>query len=673
MIRRKLVVVILLTALVPLVTSLAVGLRVGQENVRAVQEELGHQIPRSVALSAALRLQAVADWLELYAAGAPDRAPAGGWRVRSLSAEEARQLPGALRTAALQGTATLATMDGPAALALFGSGAGPAARVAPEARGRWAVIGQPVTRALEAPTAAYLLAGQPASLLLTGWEDLTRATGSGLGQVRLSLVDPSGEVVASIGSLGGAEVGYTRSVPLAASSQAARESGGLPAGQTGVDALLTGWSVRLEAPPLQGGRLAAMARLTWTGVGVLAVVLALTSWLFAGTLTRPVVALIEAARRIGRGGEYGSALDTVRRFAARRDEIGTLAGAFVAMTEHLQSLIEHTRKAATELVGEVTSLTRGSAELERGINQISETVRQMATTSESQARTAQTVDGQARSAGAAIHQAATVVEEVAHKAEAVAGEARQGLQMSRALTAELERAEAAVRALTEEAGRLGSHSKAIGRVVEAMAAVADQTNLLALNASIEAARAGEHGRGFGVVAEEIRKLAGQAHDSTREIGALLDTVQATIERVVKTTTEAGTRIKEQIEAGARAAAAFDAVGASAVQLSEQAGDVREATRRITDGIEQIVRAVQEFVATTQEAAAAAQEASAMVQEQIESLQRMAASLHSLDRLARSFEAARRGEGPGPSGADSPAPSADLPPPTLRGQAGQASG
>jgi twitching motility protein PilJ len=73
--------------------------------------------------------------------------------------------------------------------------------------------------------------------------------------------------------------------------------------------------------------------------------------------------------------------------------------------------------------------------------------------------------------------------------------------------------------------RLGESSQEIGNIVELISDIAEQTNILALNASIQASMAGEAGRGFAVVADEVQRLAERAANATKQIEALVRTIQ----------------------------------------------------------------------------------------------------------------------------------------------------
>jgi twitching motility protein PilJ len=121
--------------------------------------------------------------------------------------------------------------------------------------------------------------------------------------------------------------------------------------------------------------------------------------------------------------------------------------------------------------------------------------------------------------------------------------------------------------------RLGESSQEIGEITELISDITEQTHVLALNAAIQAAAAGEAGRGFSVVAEEVQRLAERSADATRQIAALVKTIQTDTQDAVA----AMERSTEGVVAGARLS---DSAGAALTQIDQ-------VSRRLAELIEQI--------------------------------------------------------------------------------------
>ncbi|MEJ5268718.1 MAG: methyl-accepting chemotaxis protein [Hydrogenophilus sp.] len=133
--------------------------------------------------------------------------------------------------------------------------------------------------------------------------------------------------------------------------------------------------------------------------------------------------------------------------------------------------------------------------------------------------------------------------------------------------------------------RLGESSQEIGEIVELISDITEQTNVLALNAAIQAAAAGEAGRGFSVVAEEVQRLAERSAEATKQIAAIVRTIQtdthetiaameATTQEVVQgaALSEEARRALDEIATTSRETAAQIARVAQEIQSQAQRGE-----------------------------------------------------------------------------------------------------
>lgn len=135
-------------------------------------------------------------------------------------------------------------------------------------------------------------------------------------------------------------------------------------------------------------------------------------------------------------------------------------------------------------------------------------------------------------ASAAINEMAVSIEQVsanasesATVAEKSVDIAKKGGEVVRNTIQGMDTIREQIQETSKRIKRLGESSQEIGDIVSLINDISDQTNILALNAAIQASMAGEAGRGFAVVADEVQRLAERSGNATKQIEALVKTIQ----------------------------------------------------------------------------------------------------------------------------------------------------
>jgi twitching motility protein PilJ len=170
--------------------------------------------------------------------------------------------------------------------------------------------------------------------------------------------------------------------------------------------------------------------------------------------------------------------------------------------------------------------------------------------------------------------------------------------------------------------RLGESSQEIGNIVELIEDIADQTNILALNAAMQAAMAGEAGRGFAVVADEVQRLAERSTNATKQIEALVRTIQADTNEAV-TSMESSTA---EVVSGAKLA---EEAGEALQRIEQVSQEIARVTVSIAAGAESQsgeANAIDDTMSVIQEITNQTAEGTAQTSRSIETLALMADEL-----------------------------------------------
>jgi twitching motility protein PilJ len=213
------------------------------------------------------------------------------------------------------------------------------------------------------------------------------------------------------------------------------------------------------------------------------------------------------------------------------DELGSLADGDLtvqaSVTEDITGAIADSINYAIEaLRGLVATINESAIKVDAAARQAQATATHMADASDTQVR-------QAGDATESMARMAASIEAVSGDAERAADVARHSVDVAHKGGAAVRRTIDGMNTIREtiqdtskRIKRLGESSQEIGNIIELINDIAEQTNILALNASIQASMAGEAGRGFAVVADEVQRLSERAANSTRQIEALVKTIQS---------------------------------------------------------------------------------------------------------------------------------------------------
>ena len=285
--------------------------------------------------------------------------------------------------------------------------------------------------------------------------------------------------------------------------------------------------------------------------------------IFIKSITTPLGLLTGLSKEIADGD-----LRTTKQKIHRKDELGELSNAFVAMRKKVVDTIYKVEESANHISAAAKELAEQNTDLSRR--------------TESQA--------------ASIEETSASMNEISNNIRQSSNDSINGNKMILDSKDSIENAGNIITETTKNIEEVHEASSKIKDITKIIEDIAFQTNILALNASVEAARAGEQGKGFAVVASEVRNLAQTTQTSVKSITDLIENVYNKIDKATETARESQTIFVEIQHKIDEASTMMQNISHSAVEQQS--------------GIDQIKIAIEEMDTTTQRNVALVEEATA---------------------------------------------------------------
>ncbi len=235
--------------------------------------------------------------------------------------------------------------------------------------------------------------------------------------------------------------------------------------------------------------------------------------------------------------------------------------------------------AIDQMRGLVANINDLSVQVASAASDTQSTASDLVSASEHQAREITAASQAINEMAASIDQVSANAAESASVAERAVAIAGNGSQVVHDTIHGMDSIRGQIQETSKRIKRLGESSQEIGDIVSLINDIADQTNILSLNAAIQASMAGDAGRGFAVVADEVQRLAERSSAATKQIAALVKTIQTDTNEAVTSMEQTTVEVVGGAKRAEDAGVALEEIESVSNNLAELIQNISNAARQ----------------------------------------------------------------------------------------------
>ncbi len=297
--------------------------------------------------------------------------------------------------------------------------------------------------------------------------------------------------------------------------------------------------------------------------------------------------------------------DQKRSIDETSDSVTSLNNSIISVASSsgiLSSSAEDTSSAIAEMKRSIESVADSANIVDEASQETSSSIEEMVTNIKQIAESLESLSASSDQMATSIEEVNTTVREIEERANESVGLAEKvsqetstkGIDAVQLAISGMENIKESVSSLSDTINVLGKRSSDIGKILKVINDVTDQTTLLSLNAAILAAQAGEHGKSFAVVADSIKSLAEKTSSSTKEIAALISSVQGDTSSAIKLASEGIRTVEDGVEKVVGVSSALESIIESSNVSTNMSRAIQRATSEQTGVIKQIAESIKQM-------------------------------------------------------------------------------